>query len=694
MLTVTLTVAGSPPGATTAALLTDSALFALRGGLACLATSPLGVVSQGDVLALTAGNGAAAPAPVSAGQPGNAAAGPWTCVSGTATEPTALPPPPNATFGNASITLSVAVTMAEGRRSLKVDGARALQASGGGGGGGPLGPLVTGVSSGPLTPLQAKTLAMLATMSGNLDIAILDPTRRSAELGSWLGGLGNPALIVSVICVGVAGTACQASYSPSGVVTLVSRLVSSVSSSPEPLARSPPIGAIAGGAVGAFLLLALAVAGCIVVHRSRVRRRRRPARPDFARNVSSRRVIARGKSSRRAIVGAEDEEGQVVTVNNVLAAARAASGRFAAAPSAARDTMGGSAAKASVSGVGAAFAPSPPARKPNLGTGAGDGLHASPAEIVEATVERLRRAGDASARAAFGAQSTSEFAARVDKQGRALFDPRGRNVSMTAAATADMSPAMTKIKNKVLKKGLSAGSRAQSTGSKRRQIDAWESSRVLNRSEFEDFSSSNPLSATLVSQYMLPEAATDPGATSAAAALAPTMLVSSTPRRDAAHAAAASVGSRRQLSTVQATLPEGWFVAVDDEGDEYYYTADGLTSTWVRPTDPPPDAAASAAGDKDEADNAAATAVATDDPLPTGWKRAVDASGTVYFYTEDGATTTWERPTTAESSKVPAEVPSSAASAVAPTAARSVRRLSLKINGEKMGTAAWQEQAM
>ena len=326
---------------------------------------------------------------------------------------------------------------------------------------------------------------------------------------------------------------------------------------------------------------------------------------------------------------------------------------------------------------------------------------------------------------------------------------------------------------------------------------------MLGQSEFEDFSSSNPLSAALVSQRMLPQVATAEAtsaaaaptsttpapltarsrrdvagsvsqinphsaalasqrklsaaaaaaATSATAAPAPKMPQPVTPRRGAADderqsrtqsapraskrkmsaaatgaaaaaakaapatelsptpvtprarfdtATAATVASGRNLSAVQAPLPEGWFVAVDDEGDEYYYTADGLTSTWVRPTDPPPAAAASAAvansvaaaASTAAAADAAATAAATEDRLPTGWQSALDPSGAVYFYTDDGAITTWERPTAAAPGNVTAALPPSAASAGSTSAARSVRRFSLNVDGEKKDAAAWQEQPM
>jgi hypothetical protein len=83
-LQVTLTVAG--PGASRTALLKDTALTSLRGGVACLSgpgVAPGSVLGTATLDTITAG---AAPLPIPAGLPGNVAAPPACAVA-----PVALP---------------------------------------------------------------------------------------------------------------------------------------------------------------------------------------------------------------------------------------------------------------------------------------------------------------------------------------------------------------------------------------------------------------------------------------------------------------------------------------------------------------------------------------------------------------------------------------------------------------------------
>ena len=88
-------------------------------------------------------------------------------------------------------------------------------------------------------------------------------------------------------------------------------------------------------------------------------------------------------------------------------------------------------------------------------------------------------------------------------------------------------------------------------------------------------------------------------------------------------------------------LPEGWFSAVDGDGDKYYYTADGQTS-WTLPTSAIlpdtvlPSAEELAMSSPTSSDSVPAPAVKPDGtPLPPGWFAAKTPAGDTYYYNND-----------------------------------------------------------
>jgi hypothetical protein len=86
-------------------------------------------------------------------------------------------------------------------------------------------------------------------------------------------------------------------------------------------------------------------------------------------------------------------------------------------------------------------------------------------------------------------------------------------------------------------------------------------------------------------------------------------------------------------------LPEGWDKDTDDEGNSYYYGADGETS-WV----PPPGSVGGSAGGGDEGGLLNPEHTRSETILPEEWGKDLDADGNKYYFKKEDGTTSWEAP--------------------------------------------------